>query len=222
MTKQSKSSKIVEKSNAVEKSNTVAKNSKKKEVMTELDKQLHHYIIIGQLDDRIVYRTTVAWATNKRQATRYSNIEAVKKELEKLSGSQVRHIKVFEVNYTEISLSENTKIEHTNIETDRLKSNQEPENKDRRTGKLYWFENFKPVSVSDPYSGDNFVGYCDYPSDVMHTESAQQLMIEEIKKWNKDGAGISVYYVRVNGPYPDGSYVLDYGSHSRFFRIIRA
>lgn len=196
-------------------SETVEKNNKRKEEMTDLDKQLHHYIILGQLDDRVVYRTTVAWATNKRQATRYSNIDAVRKELDKLSDSQVRHIKVFEVNYSEIDVSSEKVFKQAKLKA-------EPENTEGRTGKLYWFENFKPVPVNDPYSEDTFVGYCDYPSDIMHTDSAQQLMTEEIKKWNKDGAGISIYYVRVNGPYPDGSYVLDYGSHSRFFRITRA
>lgn len=204
MTKQSKSSKNTE---VIE---TGKKDSdKRKEVMTDLDSKLHHYIILGQLDNRVVYRTTVAWATNKKQASRYESIEAVKKELDKLSESQVKHIKVFEVTYTEIDLSN-------------VKNNKEPENTEGRTGKLYWFENIGSVSVNNMGSDDNFVGYCDYPTDIMHTESAQQLMTEEVKKWNKSGAGVSIYYIRVNGPYPDGSYVLDYGSHSRFFKITRA
>lgn len=204
MTKQSKSSKNTENIETSKKD-----SDKRKEVMTGLDSKLHHYIILGQLDDRVVYRTTVAWATNKKQASRYENIEAVKKELDKLSESQVKHIKVFEVAYTEIDLSN-------------VKNNKEPENTEGRTGKLYWFETIGPVSVNNMGSGDNFVGYCDYPTDIMHTESAQQLMTEEVKKWNKSGAGVSIYYIRVNGPYPDGSYVLDYGSHSRFFKITRA
>lgn len=204
MTKQSKSSKNIENIETSKKD-----SDKIKEVMTGLDSKLHHYIILGQLDNRVVYRTTVAWATNKKQASRYDNIEAVKKELDKLSESQVKHIKVFEVTYTEIDLSN-------------VKNNKEPENTEGRTGKLYWFENIGPVSVSNMGSDDNFVGYCDYPTDIMHTESAQQLMTEEVKKWNKSGAGVSIYYIRVNGPYPDGSYVLDYGSHSRFFKITRA
>ena len=204
MTKQSKSSKNTENIETSKKD-----SDKRKEVMTGLDAKLHHYIILGQLDNRVVYRTTVAWATNKKQASRYDSIEAVKKELDKLSESQVKHIKVFEVTYTEIDLSN-------------VKNNKEPENTDGRTGKLYWFETIGPVSVNNMGSGDNFVGYCDYPTDIMHTESAQQLMTEEVKKWNKSGAGVSIYYIRVNGPYPDGSYVLDYGSHSRFFKITRA
>ena len=204
MTKQSKSSKNTENIETSKKD-----SDKRKEVMTGLDAKLHHYIILGQLDNRVVYRTTVAWATNKKQASRYDSIEAVKKELDKLSESQVKHIKVFEVAYTEIDLSN-------------VKNNKEPENTDGRTGKLYWFETIGPVSVNNMGSGDNFVGYCDYPTDIMHTESAQQLMTEEVKKWNKSGAGVSIYYIRVNGPYPDGSYVLDYGSHSRFFKITRA
>ena len=204
MTKQSKSSKNTENIETGKKD-----SDKRKEVMTGLDSKLHHYIILGQLDNRVVYRTTVAWATNKKQASRYENIEAVKKELDKLSESQVKHIKVFEVAYTEIDLSN-------------VKNNKEPENTEGRTGKLYWFETIGPVSVNNMGSGDNFVGYCDYPTDIMHTESAQQLMTEEVKKWNKSGAGVSIYYIRVNGPYPDGSYVLDYGSHSRFFKITRA
>lgn len=204
MTKQSKSSKNTENIETSKKD-----SDKRKEVMTGLDAKLHHYIILGQLDNRVVYRTTVAWATNKKQASRYESIEAVKKELDKLSESQVKHIKVFEVAYTEIDLSN-------------VKNNKEPENTDGRTGKLYWFETIGPVSVNNMGSGDNFVGYCDYPTDIMHTESAQQLMTEEVKKWNKSGAGVSIYYIRVNGPYPDGSYVLDYGSHSRFFKITRA
>ena len=204
MTKQSKSSKNTENIETSKKD-----SDKRKEVMTGLDAKLHHYIILGQLDNRVVYRTTVAWATNKKQASRYESIEAVKKELDKLSESQVKHIKVFEVTYTEIDLSN-------------VKNNKEPENTDGRTGKLYWFETIGPVSVNNMGSGDNFVGYCDYPTDIMHTESAQQLMTEEVKKWNKSGAGVSIYYIRVNGPYPDGSYVLDYGSHSRFFKITRA
>lgn len=204
MTKQSKSSKNTENIETSKKD-----SNKRKEVMTGLDSKLHHYIILGQLDDRVVYRTTVAWATNKKQASRYESIEAVKKELDKLSESQVKHIKVFEVTYTEIDLSN-------------VKNNKEPENTEGRTGKLYWFETIGPVSVNNMGSGDNFVGYCDYPTDIMHTESAQQLMTEEVKKWNKSGAGVSIYYIRVNGPYPDGSYVLDYGSHSRFFKITRA
>lgn len=207
MTKQSKSSKNTE---DIENIETGKKDlDKRKEVMTGLDSKLHHYIILGQLDNRVVYRTTVAWATNKKQASRYESIEAVKKELDKLSESQVKHIKVFEVTYNEIDLSN-------------VKNNKEPENTEGRTGKLYWFETIGPVSVSNMGSGDNFVGYCDYPTDIMHTESAQQLMTEEVKKWNKSGAGVSIYYIRVNGPYPDGSYVLDYGSHSRFFKITRA
>lgn len=204
MTKQSKSSKNTENIETSKKD-----LDKRKEVMTGLASKLHHYIILGQLDNRVVYRTTVAWATNKKQASRYENIEAVKKELDKLSESQVKHIKVFEVAYTEIDLSN-------------VKNNKEPENTEGRTGKLYWFETIGPVSVNNMGSGDNFVGYCDYPTDIMHTESAQQLMTEEVKKWNKSGAGVSIYYIRVNGPYPDGSYVLDYGSHSRFFKITRA
>ena len=204
MTKQSKSSKNTENIETSKKD-----SDKRKEVMTGLDAKLHHYIILGQLDNRVVYRTTVAWATNKKQASRYESIEAVKKELDKLSESQVKHIKVFEVTYTEIDLSN-------------VKNNKEPENTDGRTGKLYWFETIGPVSVNNMGSGDNFVGYCDYPTDIMHTESAQQLMTEEVKKWNKSGAGVSIYYIRVNGPYPDGSYILDYGSHSRFFKITRA
>lgn len=204
MTKQSKSSKNTENIEISKKD-----SDKRKEVMAGLDAKLHHYIILGQLDNRVVYRTTVAWATNKKQASRYENIEAVKKELDKLSESQVKHIKVFEVAYTEIDLSN-------------VKNNKEPENTEGRTGKLYWFETIGPVSVNNMGSGDNFVGYCDYPTDIMHTESAQQLMTEEVKKWNKSGAGVSIYYIRVNGPYPDGSYVLDYGSHSRFFKITRA
>ena len=204
MTKQSKSSKNTENIETSKKD-----SDKRKEVMTGLDAKLHHYIILGQLDNRVVYRTTVAWATNKKQASRYESIEAVKKELDKLSESQVKHIKVFEVTYTEIDLSN-------------VKNNKEPENTEGRTGKLYWFETIGPVSVNNMGSGDNFVGYCDYPTDIMHTESAQQLMTEEVKKWNKSGAGVSIYYIRVNGPYPDGSYVLDYGSHSRFFKITRA
>ena len=204
MTKQSKSSKNTENIETSKKD-----SDKIKEVMTGLDAKLHHYIILGQLDNRVVYRTTVAWATNKKQASRYENIEAVKKELDKLSESQVKHIKVFEVTYTEIDLSN-------------VKNNKEPENTDGRTGKLYWFETIGPVSVNNMGSDDNFVGYCDYPTDIMHTESAQQLMTEEVKKWNKSGAGVSIYYIRVNGPYPDGSYILDYGSHSRFFKITRA
>ena len=204
MTKQSKSSKNTENIETSKKD-----SDKRKEVMTGLDAKLHHYIILGQLDNRVVYRTTVAWATNKKQASRYESIEAVKKELDKLSESQVKHIKVFEVAYTEIDLSN-------------VKNNKEPENTDGRTGKLYWFETIGPVSVNNMGSGDNFVGYCDYPTDIMHTESAQQLMTEEVKKWNKSGAGVSIYYIRVNGPYPDGSYILDYGSHSRFFKITRA
>ena len=204
MTKQSKSSKNTENIETSKKD-----SDKRKEVMAGLDSKLHHYIILGQLDNRVVYRTTVAWATNKKQASRYESIEAVKKELDKLSESQVKHIKVFEVAYTEIDLSN-------------VKNNKEPENTDGRTGKLYWFETIGPVSVNNMGSGDNFVGYCDYPTDIMHTESAQQLMTEEVKKWNKSGAGVSIYYIRVNGPYPDGSYVLDYGSHSRFFKITRA
>ena len=204
MTKQSKSSKNTENIETSKKD-----SDKRKEVMTGLDAKLHHYIILGQLDNRVVYRTTVAWATNKKQASRYDSIEAVKKELDKLSESQVKHIKVFEVTYTEIDLSN-------------VKNNKEPENTEGRTGKLYWFETIGPVSVNNMGSGDNFVGYCDYPTDIMHTESAQQLMTEEVKKWNKSGAGVSIYYIRVNGPYPDGSYILDYGSHSRFFKITRA
>lgn len=204
MTKQSKSSKNTENIETSKKD-----SDKIKEVMTGLDSKLHHYIILGQLDNRVVYRTTVAWATNKKQASRYESMEAVKKELVKLSESQVKHIKVFEVAYTEIDLSN-------------VKNNKEPENKDGRTGKLYWFETIGPVSVNNMGSGDNFVGYCDYPTDIMHTESAQQLMTEEVKKWNKSGAGVSIYYIRVNGPYLDGSYILDYGSHSRFFKITRA
>ena len=204
MTKQSKSSKNTENIETSKKD-----SDKRKEVMTGLDAKLHHYIILGQLDNRVVYRTTVAWATNKKQASRYESIEAVKKELDKLSESQVKHIKVFEVTYTEIDLSN-------------VKNNKEPENTEGRTGKLYWFETIGPVSVNNMGSGDNFVGYCDYPTDIMHTESAQQLMTEEVKKWNKSGAGVSIYYIRVNGPYPDGSYILDYGSHSRFFKITRA
>ena len=204
MTKQSKSSKNTENIETSKKD-----SDKRKEVMAGLDSKLHHYIILGQLDNRVVYRTTVAWATNKKQASRYESIEAVKKELDKLSESQVKHIKVFEVAYTEIDLSN-------------VKNNKEPENTEGRTGKLYWFETIGPVSVNNMGSGDNFVGYCDYPTDIMHTESAQQLMTEEVKKWNKSGAGVSIYYIRVNGPYPDGSYVLDYGSHSRFFKITRA
>lgn len=204
MTKQSKSSKNTENIETGKKD-----SDKRKEVMTGLDSKLHHYIILGQLDNRVVYRTTVAWATNKKQASRYESIEAVKKELDKLSESQVKHIKVFEVTYTEIDLSN-------------VKNNKEPENTEGRTGKLYWFENIGSVSVNNMGSDDNFVGYCDYPTDIMHTESAQQLMTEEVKKWNKSGAGVSIYYIRVNGPYPDGSYVLDYGSHSRFFKITRA
>lgn len=203
MTKQSKSSKNTENIETGKKD-----SDKRKEVMTGLDSKLHHYIILGQLDNRVVYRTTVAWATNKKQASRYENIEAVKKELDKLSESQVNHIKVFEVAYTEIDLSN-------------VKNNKEPENTEGRTGKLYWFETIGPVSVNNMGSDDNFVGYCDYPTDIMHTESAQQLMTEEVKKWNKSGAGVSIYYIRVNGPYPDGSYILDYGSHSRFFKITR-
>lgn len=202
--KQSKSSKNTENIETGKKD-----SDKRKEVMTGLDSKLHHYIILGQLDDRVVYRTTVAWATNKKQASRYESIEAVKKELDRLSESQVKHIKVFEVAYTEIDLSN-------------VKNNKEPENTEGRTGKLYWFETIGPVSVNNMGSGDNFVGYCDYPTDIMHTESAQQLMTEEVKKWNKSGAGVSIYYIRVNGPYPDGSYILDYGSHSRFFKITRA
>ena len=204
MTKQSKSSKNTENIETSKKD-----SDKRKEVMTGLDAKLHHYIILGQLDNRVVYRTTVAWATNKKQASRYESIEAVKKELDKLSESQVKHIKVFEVAYTEIDLSN-------------VKNNKEPENTDGRTGKLYWFETIGPVSLNNMGSDDNFVGYCDYPTDIMHTESAQQLMTEEVKKWNKSGAGVSIYYIRVNGPYPDGSYILDYGSHSRFFKITRA
>ena len=204
MTKQSKSSKNTENIETSKKD-----SDKRKEVMTGLDAKLHHYIILGQLDNRVVYRTTVAWATNKKQASRYESIEAVKKELDKLSESQVKHIKVFEVTYTEIDLSN-------------VKHNKEPENTEGRTGKLYWFETIGPVSVNNMGSDDNFVGYCDYPTDIMHTESAQQLMTEEVKKWNKSGAGVSIYYIRVNGPYPDGSYILDYGSHSRFFKITRA
>lgn len=204
MTKQSKSSKNTENIETGKKD-----SDKRKEVMTDLDSKLHHYIILGQLDNRVVYRTTVAWATNKKQASRYESIEAVKKELDKLSESQVKHIKVFEVTYTEIDLSN-------------VKNNKEPENTEGRTGKLYWFETIGPVSVNNMGSDDNFVGYCDYPTDIIHTESAQQLMTEEVKKWNKSGAGVSIYYIRVNGPYPDGSYVLDYGSHSRFFKITRA
>lgn len=204
MTKQSKSSKNTENIETSKKD-----SDKRKEVMTGLDSKLHHYIILGQLDNRVVYRTTVAWATNKKQASRYESIEAVKKELDKLSESQVKHIKVFEVAYTEIDLSN-------------VKNNKEPENTEGRTGKLYWFETIGSVSVNNMGFGDNFVGYCDYPTDIMHTESAQQLMTEEVKKWNKSGAGVSIYYIRVNGPYPDGSYVLDYGSHSRFFKITRA
>lgn len=204
MTKQSKSSKNTENIETSKKD-----SDKRKEVMAGLDSKLHHYIILGQLDNRVVYRTTVAWATNKKQASRYENIEAVKKELDKLSESQVKHIKVFEVTYTEIDLSN-------------VKNNKEPENTEGRTGKLYWFETIGPVSVNNMGYDDNFVGYCDYPTDIMHTESAQQLMTEEVKKWNKSGAGVSIYYIRVNGPYPDGSYILDYGSHSRFFKITRA
>ena len=204
MTKQSKSSKNTENIETGKKD-----SDKRKEVMAGLDSKLHHYIILGQLDNRVVYRTTVAWATNKKQASRYESIEAVKKELDKLSESQVKHIKVFEVAYTEIDLSN-------------VKTNKEPENTEGRTGKLYWFETIGPVSVNNMGSDDNFVGYCDYPTDIMHTESAQQLMTEEVKKWNKSGAGVSIYYIRVNGPYPDGSYILDYGSHSRFFKITRA
>lgn len=204
MTKQSKNSKNTENIETGKKD-----SDNRKEVMADLDSKLHHYIILGQLDNRVVYRTTVAWATNKKQASRYENIEAVKKELDKLSESQVKHIKVFEVAYTEIGLSN-------------VKNNKEPENTEGRTGKLYWFETIGPVSVNNMGSDDNFVGYCDYPTDIMHTESAQQLMTEEVKKWNKSGAGVSIYYIRVNGPYPDGSYVLDYGSHSRFFKITRA
>lgn len=204
MTKQSKSSKNTENIETGKKD-----SDNRKEVMADLDSKLHHYIILGQLDNRVVYRTTVAWATNKKQASRYENIEAVKKELDKLSESQVKHIKVFEVAYTEIDLSN-------------VKNNKEPENTEGRTGKLYWFENIGSVSVNNMGSNDNFVGYCDYPTDIMHTESAQQLMTEEVKKWNKSGAGVSIYYIRVNGPYPDGSYILDYGSHSRFFKITRA
>lgn len=177
---------------------------------------------MGQLDDRIVYRTTVAWATNKRQASRYESIEAVKKELDKLSESQVRHIKVFEVAYTEIDVDNIKDDKELVFENDAAENNKEPENTEGKTGKLYWFETIGPVSVNNMGCGDNFVGYCDYPIDIMHTESAQQLMTEEVKKWNKTGAGVSIYYVRVNGPYPDGSYILDYGSHSRFFKITRA
>lgn len=221
MTKQSKSSKNIE--NKVVGSETDKKVlDKRKEVMAGLESKLHHYIILGQLDDRIVYRTTVAWATNKKQASRYETIDAVKKELAKLSESQIKHIKVFEVTYTEIDISNEKEFKQESCENDAVEYNKEPENTEGRTGKLYWFETIGPVSVNNMGSGDNFVGYCDYPIDIMHTESAQQLMTEEVKKWNKTGAGVSIYYVRVNGPYPDGSYVLDYGSHSRFFKITRA
>ena len=140
MTKQSKSSKNTENIETSKKD-----SDKRKEVMTGLDAKLHHYIILGQLDNRVVYRTTVAWATNKKQASRYESIEAVKKELDKLSESQVKHIKVFEVAYTEIDLSN-------------VKNNKEPENTDGRTGKLYWFETIGPVSVNNMGSDDNFVG----------------------------------------------------------------
>lgn len=219
MTKQSKSSKNIE---VVGSEKSKKASDKRKEVMAGLDSKLHHYIILGQLDDRVVYRTTVAWATNKKQASRYESIEAVKKELDKLSESQVKHIKVFEVAYTEIDINSEKWSKQPACENSIDENNKEPENIEGRTGKLYWFETIGPVSVNNMGSGDNFVGYCDYPIDIMHTESAQQLMTEEVKKWNKAGAGVSIYYVRVNGPYPDGSYILDYGSHSRFFKITRA
>ena len=219
MTKQSKSNKN---SKDVESKTNKKASDKRKEVMTGLESKLHHYIILGQLDDRIVYRTTVAWATNKKQASRYESIDAVKKELDKLSESQVKHIKVFEVAYTEIDIDNIKADKEPVFENDAVENSKEPVNTEGRTGKLYWFETIGPVSVNNMGCGDNFVGYCDYPIDIMHTESAQQLMTEEVKKWNKTGAGVSIYYVRVNGPYPDGSYILDYGSHSRFFKITRA